>query len=98
MGKSREKLEILLRRFGHENKYFYVPQIFTKMTPKRGCQNLKFGQGFASTYLQKQFGLGQKWKKLGGCENAPFLLKKIFMPNWPIRAQLAKASRHHQTL
>ena len=60
MGKTREKLEILLCRFGHENKYFYVPQICTKMTLKRGCQNLKFGQGFASPYLQKQFGLDQK--------------------------------------
>ena len=60
IGKTREKLEILLCRFGHENKYFYVPQICTKMTQKRGCQNLKFGQGFASPYLQKQFGLGLK--------------------------------------
>ena len=35
MGKTREKLEILLCRFGHENKYFYVPQICTKTTPKK---------------------------------------------------------------
>ena len=60
MGKTREKLEILLCRFGHENKYFYVPQICTKTTQKRACQNFKIGQGFASTYLQKQFGLGLK--------------------------------------
>ena len=60
IGKTREKLEILLCHFGHEMKYFYVQQIGTKMAPKRACQNLKFGQGFASTYLQKQFGLGLK--------------------------------------
>ena len=58
--KTREKLEILLCQFRHENKKFYVPQIGTKTTPKRACQNLKFGQGFASPYLQKQFGLGLK--------------------------------------
>ena len=34
-GKTWEKLEILLCRFGHENKYFYVPQICTKTTPKK---------------------------------------------------------------
>ena len=60
IGKTREKLEILLCHFGHEMKYFYVQQIGTKMTPKRACQNLKFGQGSASPYLQKQFGLGSK--------------------------------------
>ena len=35
MGKTREKLEILLCRFGHINKYFYVPQICTKTTTKK---------------------------------------------------------------
>ena len=60
MGKTREKLEIPLCRFGHENKYFYVPQICTKTPSKSACQNLKIGQGFASPDLQKQFGLGQK--------------------------------------
>ena len=60
IGKTREKFEILLCLFGHEILLFYVPQICTKMAPKRACQNLKFGQGFASPYLQKQFGLGQK--------------------------------------
>ena len=60
IGKTREKFEILLCLFGHEILLFYVPQICTKMTQKRGCQNLKFGQGFASLYLQKQFGLGLK--------------------------------------
>ena len=60
MGKTRERLEILLCQFGHENKYFYVPQICTKMTQKIACQNFKIGQGFASPYLQKQFGLDQK--------------------------------------
>ena len=35
MGKTREKREILLCRFGRRNKYFYVPQICTKTTPKR---------------------------------------------------------------
>ena len=60
MGKTREKLEILVCHFRHENKYFYVPQICTKTTPKRACQNSKIGQGFASPCLQKQFGLGQK--------------------------------------
>ena len=60
MGKTREKLEILLCLFGHEILLFYVPQICTKMAPKRACQNLKFGQVFASPYLQKQFGLDQK--------------------------------------
>ena len=60
IGKIREKLEILLCRFGHDILFFYVPQICTKTTGKIACQNLKICQGFASPYLQKQFGLGQK--------------------------------------
>ena len=98
IGKIREKLEILLCRFGHDILFFYVPQICTKTTGKIACQNLKFCQGFASPYLQKQFGLGQKWKKIGVCQNASFLLRKFFIPNWPIRGQLSKAWRPCQAL
>ena len=97
-GKTWEKLEFLLCHFGHEKKYFYVPKTFPKTAPKWACQNFKIGQGFASPDLQKQFGLGQKWKKIGVCQNASFLLRKFFIPNWPIRGQLAKALRPHQTL
>ena len=60
IGKTREKLEILLCYFSHEIDFFYVPQICTKTPSKSACQNLKICQGFASPYLQKQFGLGQK--------------------------------------
>ena len=33
IGKTREKLEILLCYFGHQNEKFYVPRIGTKTTP-----------------------------------------------------------------
>ena len=41
IGKTREKLEILLCYFGHENKYFYVPQICTKTPPEKCVSKLQ---------------------------------------------------------
>ena len=81
IGKTGEKLEILLSPFGHEKEKFYVPQIGTKTTPKKRLSKFENWPEVCFSLPPKGIRVGPKMKKDRGLSKRLLFIKKIFTPN-----------------